>query len=118
MTVIDPDPQPVPSPRLHGCYWDDVARTVTCYGEDGQPQVRPYNASENENADRAIAAARDAQTEAAISQALADALAALQAIIDDTNANINTNPAARIKDLSRVLRRVIRLQTRRFDGTT
>jgi hypothetical protein len=44
----------------------------------------------------------------AVNQALADAMAVLQAIIDDTNANINTNPAARIKDLARAQRRLIR----------
>jgi len=58
-----------------------------------------------------------ATNQATIEQALSDALATLQLIIDDTNANINGNPAQRIKDEARVLRRVIRLVIRRFDGT-
>lgn len=62
--------------------------------------------------DEAMAAART------IEAALADALVSLQAVIDDTNANINSNPAARIKDLARVERRIIRLLISRVDGTT
>ncbi len=51
-----------------------------------------------------------------IEQALANALGTLQTILDDTNANINANPAQRIKDEARALRRVIRLLIRKFDG--
>jgi hypothetical protein len=53
-----------------------------------------------------------------IEAGLADALATLQVIVDDTNANINASPASRIKDMARTQRRVIRLLIRRFDGTT
>lgn len=76
------------------------------------------------NSDEAARAATDAledqqiANERTIEQALADSLATLQAIIDDTNANINANPAQRIKDLARSQRRVIRLVIRRFDGSS
>lgn len=59
----------------------------------------------------------EATNRASIEEALTASLVALQAIIDDTNASINTNPAARIKDLARVQRRLIRLACRRLDGT-
>jgi hypothetical protein len=44
-------------------------------------------------------------------------LAAMQAIIDDTNANINANPAARIKEMARMMRRLGRQALRSFEGT-
>jgi len=64
-----------------------------------------------------LAAEQEATNRASIEQALSDALITLQAIIDDTNANINGNPAQRIKDIARTTRRTIRLLIRRFDGT-
>jgi len=65
-----------------------------------------------------IEAEGNAVAQATIEQALSDALVTLQTIIDDTNANINGNPAQRIKDIARTTRRTIRLLIRRFDGTT
>lgn len=59
----------------------------------------------------------DVGTEYQIDQLLLDSLATLQVIIDDTNANINTNPAARIKDMARVQRRIIRRVIGKLDGT-
>jgi hypothetical protein len=115
---VDPDLPPPQEPVLHGCFWDDVTRTVTCYDESENPTTRPYDDSENENADRLAAQAAADAAALTITQALNDALVALQAIIDDTNANINSSPASRIKDLARAERRVIRLLCRRFDGTS
>jgi hypothetical protein len=98
--------------------WNDSARTVTTHGDTGaQLSSRPYTAAENSAADARIAQATSNANRATIEQALADALTTLQSVIDDTNANINANPAARIKDLARVQRRAIRLLIRRFDGT-
>ena len=65
-----------------------------------------------------LAAEADATARATIEQALDAALVTLQTVIDDTNPNINSNPAARIKDLARAQRRTIRLLIRRFDGTS
>lgn len=103
---------------MPNCDWDDTARTVTCYDSNGDPHTRPYDDSENENADRAAAEAAAESTEAAILTDLQTALSFLQAVIDDTNANINQNPASRIKDMARVQRKVIRILTRRLDGTS
>lgn len=64
-----------------------------------------------------ITAATEAANRASIETALSDSLAALQLIIDDTNANINSNAAQRIKDMARVNRRIIRLLINRLDGT-
>ena len=49
-------------------------------------------------------------------QGTRSALGELQALIDTTNATINAGPAPYIKGLARVLRLVIRLLLRRFDG--
>lgn len=56
---------------------------------------------------------RDVTAEVNVPQLLANLAAdivALQAIIDDTNANINTNPATRIKTMARAVRRLAKLQ--------
>ncbi len=44
-------------------------------------------------------------------------LAAMQTIINDTNANINANPAARMKDIARMLRRLGRVALNDYRGT-
>lgn len=117
--TINPDPVPVPpEPTPEGCVWDDATRTVTCYDADGVATTRPYDDSENQNADAVAEQALEEQRAATISAALNSSLATLQAIIDDTNANINTNPASRIKDMARVQRGVIRLVIRRLDGVS
>lgn len=54
-------------------------------------------------------AATEASNRSAIETNLIADLAAMQAIIDDTNANINTNPASRIKSQARVLRRLVKM---------
>jgi hypothetical protein len=60
----------------------------------------------------------EGQNKRTIEEALAADLVKMQAIIDDTNNNINSNPAARIKDMARVHRRLIRQALRSFEGTT
>lgn len=42
-------------------------------------------------------------------------LVKMQTIIDDTNANINSNPAARIKDIARMLRRLGKHELEQFE---
>src|SRR6478609_5680456 len=99
--------------------WDPVTRVHTSYNAAGQVTASvPFTAAENARADADALAATSATNQVSIETALSNDLATLQAIIDDTNANINQNPAQRIKDLARVQRRVIRLVIRRFDGTT
>ncbi len=53
----------------------------------------------------------------AIQTNLTTDLAAMQAIINDTNANINANPAARMKDIARMLRRLGRVALNDYRGT-
>jgi hypothetical protein len=99
-------------------WWDDDTRTFKVYGDDGAlVSTRPYTAEENARADAEASSAQQDTNRATIELALGDALATPQAVIDDTNASINSNPAARIKDIARTQRRAIRLLTRRFDGT-
>jgi hypothetical protein len=95
--------------------WDDETRTYTDFRTDPST-VRAYNADENALADATANTVAEESNRVSIEEALAAALETLQLIIDDTNSNINSNPASRIKDLARVQRRLIRLVLRRFDG--
>jgi pilus assembly protein TadC len=97
--------------------WDDVTRIFTSWAS-GEPASRAYTDVENAAADlRAVQDAEEANRQTIEAEA-GDALTELQAIIDATNAQLNTNPAAHIKTLARVLRRIIRLVLRRFEATT
>lgn len=98
---------------------DDATRRVHTYDEQGV-EILPDRAYTPEEvaaslADAAVITA--ATNKATIEQALSDALATLQAILDTPNATINAGPAPYIKDLARAQRRTIRLLIRRFDGT-
>jgi hypothetical protein len=73
--------------------------------------ARPKTADE-------IAAATAQTNQASIVTNLQQDMVAIQAIIDDTNANINANPAARIKDMCRMLRRLGREALNDYTGTT
>lgn len=98
--------------------WDDATRTYTAYDEAGaQVESRAYTADENAAADASAAAALADANRLAIDAALDSSLATLQTILDDTNSNINSNPAQRIKELARVQRRIIRHVLKRYDGT-
>jgi hypothetical protein len=54
----------------------------------------------------------------AIETNLTSDMAAMQAIIDNTNANINANPAVPIKDIARMLKRLGRTALKDYTGTT
>ena len=95
--------------------WDDSTRTYTDFSTSPQI-VRPYTDDENAEADKRAESEAESGNQSSIEEALSAALETLQLIIDDTNSNINSNPASRIKDLARVQRRLIRLVLRRFDG--
>lgn len=97
--------------------WDDSTRIYTKYDASGAVvQTRPYTSAENNEADAIASVTSQDKNKANIETALADSLATLQAIIDQTNADIRADPSQEIKDLARTLRRVIRLITRRFDS--
>lgn len=98
--------------------WDDAARVLTTWNTSGvQTSQRAYTAAENAQADIIVAAETANTNKRTIQQALVADLTALQVIIDETNANINTNPAARIKTMSRAIRRLTRLALDDYSGT-
>lgn len=99
-------------------WWDDSVRrykTFTAAGTAILPD-RAYTAEENLAADRRIA------DETALVNALDGTnkmstvdIPAMQTIIADTNANINSNAAARIKDLAVAVRRLDKRMLNQFD---
>jgi thioredoxin-like negative regulator of GroEL len=97
--------------------WNDDTRTYTDYRPNTNV-TRAYNAAENAAADANATAKTQAASAATLKQDLDAALTSLQAIIDDTNANINQNPAQRIKDIARALKKTIRVVNDRFEATT
>lgn len=100
-------------------FLDETTRTATVYDEHGeQVSTRPYTAEENAIADAADTAALEESNRASIEESLAAALADLQAVIDQSNADLRADPSQEIKTISRAMRRTIRLLIRRFDGTT
>jgi hypothetical protein len=96
--------------------WDDDSRTFTDYTVE-PPASRPYTEAENTEADEFAKAQTDEATRRTIEEALAQALTTMQALLDTPNATLNAGPGPFLKDLARVNRRVIRLLTRRLDGT-
>ena len=93
--------------------WDDDTRTFT---DEITHESRPYTTEENERADALAAQEADEAAAAAIKSALDDAMTELQGILDMTNADINKNPAAAIKDNARALRNIIRHVLSIHDG--
>lgn len=96
--------------------WDDASRTYTDFRPDPD-ESRPYTDTENATADAQAQAATHAANEASLEDDLDEALISLQVIIDDLNANINDNPAARIKDVAKALKKTIRKVNQRFEDT-
>ena len=93
-------------------------RTATSHYwiQDGALTSRPLTAAELRAMVEDAAAAVVETTRRTIEQKADAALGELQALLDTTNATINAGPAPYIKGLARVLRLVIRLLLRRFDG--
>ena len=99
-------------------HWDDSTRTYTTYDAEGvQTSTRAYTPEEDARADAEAAQRVEQANQQSIEVALGDALATLQAVIDQTNADLRTDPSQEIKDIARAVRRIIRLLTRRLDGT-
>jgi hypothetical protein len=96
--------------------WVDQSRTYTAWDENGVQTVsRAYNAEENARADANATYQSEEGNRQTIEAALFNGLTELDTIINTAN---NQLGAAAIKTLARILRRVIRLLIRRFDGTT
>lgn len=98
--------------------WDDATRTYTRWDAAGvQVEQRPYTTAENAAADASAAAETLAANEKSISTKLANDMAAMQAILDQTNADLNAGPAQELKDLAKAVRRLIRKVERILDDT-
>lgn len=98
--------------------WNETNYLVETMNPDGTVASSvPMTPEEVADADAYKTAQTEAANEAEIIADLEALLATLQAIIDDTNANINQNPASRIKDIARTCRKLIRLQIDELSGT-
>jgi hypothetical protein len=98
--------------------WDDTARTYTAWDASGtQVEQRAYTVEENEAADARAASEALRVNEQSISTKLAADMAAMQAILDQSNAELNAGPAQELKDLARTARRLIRKVERLLDGS-
>jgi hypothetical protein len=95
--------------------WDDNTRTYADFRTD-PVTTRPYTAQEHLDADERAAQATEDANRRTVDEALDLRMGTMQAIVDDTNANINSNPAARIKDIARAVRLLIRQARGDFDG--
>jgi hypothetical protein len=98
--------------------WDDDTRTYTRWDDAGAVvETRPYTEQENQAADAAAAAHAERVNESATSQKLQRDMDAIQAILDQTNADLRDDPARAIKDLAHATRRLIRRVENLYDGS-
>lgn len=94
--------------------WDDETRTYT---DHRTGESRPYSEAENARADASQGMAQAATNSAQITSDLDQALTDLQVIIDTDNSVINDNPAGEIKDIARVVKKIVRKVNERFEAT-
>lgn len=80
-------------------------------------QQRPLTADEISRFAEDAAAQQTQANEKSISTKLQQDLTAMQAILDQTNADLNAGPAQELKDLARAVRRLIRKVERILDDT-
>jgi len=114
MTIIEEHNEPDEILR-----WDRDAREVITEDAEGEEiSRRPYTDEENAAEDNALVIESNERNRLSIEEALENALVEIQTIIDTPNATINSSPAAHIKTLARAQRRMIRLLTRRLDGSS
>jgi hypothetical protein len=98
-------------------WWNDATRTYKTYSAAGaETSTRPYTAAENAEAEAAATELLAITNKGAVETNIVTDMAAMQMIINDTNANINANPAARIKDIARAIRRLDRMALARFEA--
>ena len=107
VVVAEVDGQPIQWRTATSHYW---------IIQDGALTSRPLTAEELRAMVEEAAAVVVETTRRTIEQKADAALGELQALLDTTNATINSSPAPYIKGLARVLRLAIRLLLRRFDG--
>lgn len=95
--------------------WDDTTRTYTAWDAAGvQTTSRPYNAAENARANDGTQEVTETTNKSSIQANLQADLAAMQAIIDQTNASLRTDPAPAIKAIARNNRRLTKMALRDF----
>lgn len=99
--------------------WDDGTETYSEWDETGTLITeRPYTTDELAQKAARVAGETTTTNEADIGNKIETVdMPAMQAIIDDTNANINANPAARIKDIAKAIRRLDRKVLGLLDGS-
>jgi hypothetical protein len=110
--------------RPDGTFWvserrDDTLRTVTTFDEAGEvTSSRPYTAAESATVDEAAAGRQQAANAATIGSRLVTVdLPAMQAIINQPNADLRADPAQELKDIARAVRRLTRKVEGILDGT-
>jgi hypothetical protein len=106
--------------------WDNATRQYSAYDAAGvlvasteeNPNPRAYTAQENADADLVAIAETEIANAADTANKIVNVdMPAMAVIIADTNANINANAAARIKDLAKAVRRLDRKVQNLLDGS-
>lgn len=99
-------------------FWDDTTRTYHEYDATGvETYTRPYTDDENATADAAAVDNELAENKSTIETNLAADLDAMQAILDQTNANLRADPSQEIKDIAQAVRRLTRIALDDYSGT-
>ena len=98
--------------------WNDDTRTYTSRNPDGTVLLtRPYTAEENAAADERATQETQSENKSTIEQNLEADLAAMQAIKDQANSALRTDPSQEIKDIAVAVRRLIRMALEDYSGT-
>ena len=99
--------------------WDDATRTYTAYAEDGTVvSTRPYTAEENTAADVRAEGYEQAANDGEIGDKIETVdMPAMQAILDQTNADLRADPSQELKAIAKAIRRLDRKVQKILDGT-
>lgn len=100
---------------LHTAY-DDATRIASEYEPGGTVliQERPYTEDENARADGVVQAGEHAENKSTIETNLEADLALMQAIKDQSNADLRADPSQELKDLAVAVRRLIKMALEDF----
>jgi tryptophan synthase alpha subunit len=97
--------------------WDDSIRKYSAWDENGvllPDMPRDYTAEENAYADNEIATAQLASNKSTIELNLEEDLATMQAIKEQSNADIRADPSQEVKELAVAVRRLIKMALEDF----
>lgn len=99
--------------------WDDANRKYRSWNLAGQLVTdRPYGPGENAEADAATLTASQAANGSTIGSKISTVdMPAMQAIIDQLNADLRADPSQELKDLAKAVRRLDRKVQGILDGT-